>query len=159
MPKPESLFQLYFLSCWCAGVLGVPMSCVTSVLVCSRELLLYTGLAGGSSLTGQVVAVLNVQTTLFVAAFLAQSLLKKINNSKTHFSSSVGIWLFESVVVWPVGVCSPSSFLGFFTVTVWMCWIFLSSQDGNVLALGHGSVLQLLFQLMLHLVTVHQPLP
>lgn len=59
-----------------------------------------------------------------------------------------------------MGVYSPSSFLGSLTVVVvCMCWMFLSSsQDGNTLALSHRYVLQLLFQLILHLVTVHQTL-
>lgn len=77
------------------------MSCVTSVPVCclcpdlSRELLLYPGLAGGSSLTGQVVAVLSVQTTLFVAAFLPQSLLKKnkFQNPLQFIGGNLALWV------------------------------------------------------------------
>lgn len=68
--------------------------------------------------------------------FLLKAYLKKKKISKTHFSSSVGIWLFGSVVVWHVGVFSPSSFLGFFTVTVCMCWMFLCSQDGKCAGSG-----------------------
>lgn len=110
------------------------------------------------SLYGHVVPV-PMSPTAYKQPCLLQLFLLKMAYFLKYLDLSVGIWLFGSFLVWQLGVYSPSSFLGSFTVIVYMCWMFLSSpQDGNMLALGRRYVLQLLFQLILHLVTVHQTL-
>lgn len=155
-----------FPSCLFSAVLGIPTLCCSVntympsfLLTSAGQLLPYAGVAGGySPLHGQVVPV-PMSPRAYKQPCLLQLFLLKTAYFLKCLDSSVGIWLFGSFLVWQLGVYSPSSFLGSFTVIVYMCWMFLSSpQDGNMLALGRRYVLQLLFQLILHLVTVHQTL-
>lgn len=127
----STLDSFCLLRCLFSVVLGIPALCCSVsthmpsfLLTSAGQLLLYAGIAGGSSLKAKLFQCWRLPEDINNLVCCSSPCLRPPFSKKNHLDSSVGIWLFGSSLVWQVGVYSPSSFLVSFTVIFCVCWVF-----------------------------------